>query len=469
MAQLGASPELVALLDRVASSGEPVSAREHPIVSPGAQAESEARVYDVTLQPLLDSHDRVEAVIVFAIDMTDPIRAREEVERAREQAERANRAKDDFLAIVSHELRTPLTSILGWALLARRSSAPVDAGRAFEVIERNARAQARLVDDILDLSRIIGGKLRLNVARTELGAAIASAVDSLQPAADAKRVTLTAVIGDLGQVDADADRIQQVVWNLVSNAIKFTGAGGHVDVTAARRDASIVVRIADDGEGVEPASIPDLFRPFWQADISTTRSRGGLGLGLAIAQQIVGAHGGTIAASSAGKGRGTTMLVELPVGSPTARPTGRVRPSRPPPRGEASRLDDLCVLVVDDDEDARSLLQAVFVDRGARVTCAASAFEAIDELRRSHPDVVVSDIGMPGMDGFALMRTIRRLPRDEGGSTPAIALTAHARADDIDRALAAGFQLHAPKPIDPMALVESVASLAGRSPPSPPG
>jgi signal transduction histidine kinase len=464
MTQLGATAELIGLFDRVAALGESLSASEQAMpVSSGAVATGK-RVFDFTLQPLRNDRDCVEALVVFAIDVTDQVRSRKQLELAREQAERASQAKDDFLAIVSHELRTPLSSVLGWAVLARRRSAPVDAGRAFEVIERNARTQARLVDDILDMSRIIGGKLRLDVARTDLGRVIASAVDSLRPAADAKGVTLSICLGNLGEIEADADRIQQVVWNLLSNAIKFTTSGGRAEVTASRRGSRVVIRVDDTGEGIESASIPDLFRPFWQADTSTTRRHGGLGLGLAIASQIAHAHGGTITATSEGKGKGTSMIVELAVGSPPAAPTSRTRISRPVVTREPSfRLDELRVLVVDDDEDARHLLNEIFADRGARVTCASSAFEALEELRRGHPDVVVSDIGMPGMDGFTLMRAIRQLPRDEGGCTPAIALTAHARADDVDRALAAGFQLHASKPVDPMALVESVASLAGRS------
>jgi CheY-like chemotaxis protein len=298
------------------------------------------------------------------------------------------------------------------------------------------------------------------MAQTDLAAAIAGAVDSLRPAASAKGIALSVQMRDLGRIYADADRIQQVIWNLLSNAIKFTSRGGRVEVAASCRGSSAVVRVDDTGEGIDPASIPNLFRPFWQADASTTRSHGGLGLGLAIVSQIVHAHGGTIAAFSDGKGRGTSMVLELPVGSLPEAPTSRTRVSRPALTREPTfRLDDLRVLVVDDDEDARILLGEIFADRGASVTYASSAFEAIQELRRGHPDIVISDIGMPGMDGLTLMRTIRRLPRDEGGCTPAIALTAHARPDDVDQALAAGFQLHVSKPVDPIALLESVASL----------
>ena len=470
LTQLGASADLIGLLDRLAASGESRSLKEQRTTVLSPDASGTTQLFDLTLQPLRDGQDRVDAIVVFAIDVTEHVRSRRELELAREQAERASRAKDDFLAIASHELRTPLSSILGWSALARRKKTPVDPDRAFEVIERSARTQARLVDDILDVSRIVGGKLRLDKTRTDLEQAIGTAIESLRPAADAKAVTLAVDATGLGQVEADPDRIQQVMWNLVSNAIKFTERGGRVEVKASRRGSWVLVQVEDTGVGIEPELIPDMFRPFWQADVSTTRRQSGLGLGLAIASQIVRAHGGTIRAASEGKGKGTSMIVELPVGSPPEAPTSRRRISKPVMTREPSfRLDDLRVLVVDDDEDARLLLGEIFADRGARVTCAASAFEALDELRRGHPDVVVSDIGMPGMDGFTLMRAIRRLPRDEGGCTPAIALTAHARADDVDRALAAGFQLHASKPVDPMALLESVASLAGRSPAGPPG
>jgi signal transduction histidine kinase/ActR/RegA family two-component response regulator len=469
IAELGATADLIGLLDLVAVSGDTFSLTESTMKLPSGGTANEERIFDCTLQPLSDGRARVEAIVVFAIEVTDRVRSRRELEVARDAAEHAGRVRDDFLSIVSHELRTPLSSILGWAALARQRAAQVDVGRAFEVIERNARTQARLVDDILDVSRIIGGKLRLDIGPTDLGRAIAGAIDTLRPAADAQGLTLSVRMDELGTIEGDADRIQQVVWNLVSNAIKFTSRGGRVDVTASRRDPWAVIQVDDTGEGIEPVILPHLFQPFWQADASTTRRQGGLGLGLAIVSQIVRAHGGTITATSEGKGRGTSMVVELPVGSPAKVLGSRTRISRPAATPVVSvRLDDVRVLVVDDDEDARLLLNEIFAGRGAQVTCASSASEALDEVRRGHPHVVISDIGMQGVDGFALMRTIRRLPREEGGSTPAIALTALARTDDIDRALAAGYQLHASKPVDPMALLASVASLAGRSSPMPP-
>jgi len=305
--ELGATPEMIALLDRVASTGEPLELTEHALAVGGVE-----RVFNITMQPLRDDQGGVDAVMSFAIDMTDAVRARRALEQARAKAEHANRVKDEFLAIVSHELRTPLSSILGWAANARGKSPPRDVDRALDIIERNARSQTRLIDDILDVSRIVAGQLRLEVTSTDLGAAVANTVESLRPAADAKRINLASDVGVLGAIDADPDRIHQVVWNVLSNAIKFSNPGGRVGVEGTRLDDRVVLRITDNGEGLDPAFVPHLFEPFRQGDASTTRRHGGLGLGLAIADQIVRAHGGSIRAASDGKGLGTTMVIELP-------------------------------------------------------------------------------------------------------------------------------------------------------------
>ncbi len=305
---LGATPEMVALFDRVAATGEPLALNEHVL-----RVGTVERVFNMTLQPLWDDHGHVDAEVFFAIDVTEPVRARASLEQARGRAEHANRVKDEFMAIASHELRTPISSIVGWAANARRKNTSVEVDRALGIIERNARTQARLIDDILDISRIVAGQLRLEIASTDLSAAVRSAVESLRPASEAKAIALATNIGDLGVIDADPDRVQQVIWNVISNAIKFTGEGGRVEVTGARVDDRLVLRVTDSGEGLEPAFLPHLFEPFWQGDTSTTRRHGGLGLGLAIANKIVKAHGGRIVASSEGKGRGTSMAIELPI------------------------------------------------------------------------------------------------------------------------------------------------------------
>ena len=455
---LGATPEMLAMFDRVAATGEPLVLTEHLL-----SVASVERVLDITLQPLRGDHGRVDAVVSFAIDVTEPVHARRALEHARARAEHASRVKDEFLAIVSHELRTPLSSILGWAANARRRNSSPEVDRALEIIERNACTQARLIDDILDVSRIVAGQLRLEVASTELGGAIGSAVESLRPTIDAKGITLATSVSDLGAIDADPERIQQVIWNVLSNAIKFTGAGGRVEIKGERIDDRVVVQVVDSGEGLDPAFLPHLFEPFWQGDSSTTRRHGGLGLGLAIATQIVRAHGGSIRAASAGKGQGTSIVIELPVHSRTegSRATSR-RAGTTGGHAIDVRLDNLHLLVVDDDEDTRLLLSDILADRGAVVTCVSSAREALDEVRRGRSDIVISDIGMPEVDGFALMQQIRRLPHHEGGDTPAIALTAYSRAEDAIRAIAAGYQLHAAKPVNASVLISSVAALAGK-------
>lgn len=462
--ELGGTQETIALFGGVAASGEALTLTEMPVmlVQHGTPPE---RVFDSTVQALRDGQGRIDAILIFAIEVTAQVRARKELERARIAAEQANRAKDDFLATVSHELRTPLSSILGWAAAARRKKDMTEIEHALEVIERNARIQARLIDDILDVSRIIGDNLRLEVAPTDLVEAIESAVESLRPVAQAKGVSLETSIGPIGLVEADALRLQQVVWNVVSNAIKFTGAGGHVAVSANQLHGSVVIRVTDDGQGIDPSLLPHLFERFWQADASTTRRHSGLGLGLAIVSHIVHAHKGKVTASSRGEGSGTSIAIELPapavpslVSAREAAPNGSTsaRPCR-------VRLDDLRLLVVDDEEDARTLLQEILADAGANVTCASSADEALRQLCGRRPDVIISDIGMPQVDGYSLMQAIRRLPHDGGGATPAIALTAYSRPEDAALAIKAGYQLHATKPIDPPALLSSVAVLIGRA------
>lgn len=388
---------------------------------------------------------------------------------ARQQAEFANRAKDEFLATVSHELRTPLSAILGWAAIARRHGPAPEVDRALATIERNARAQRRLIEDVLDVGRIVGNKLDLRLRPTRVADVVESAVLAVRPAADAKGVALESRVAAAGTVFADPERLEQVFSNVLTNAVKFTPRGGHVNVSLEKRDETLVLRVVDDGEGIAPEFLPHLFETFRQADGSATRQHGGLGLGLAIADHLIRAHGGSVSAYSDGLGRGSTFVVELPtVGAPGSSPRsapppsavrGRESHSDPP---EALGLEGCHVLVVDDDEDGRDLLRVMLEDLGAAVICASSAEEALKLMVDMVPDVLVSDIGMPGVSGYDLIQEIRRRPRDRGGKVPALALTAYARAEDARRAQEAGFQAHLSKPIDPDRLTRLVADLARR-------
>jgi signal transduction histidine kinase/ActR/RegA family two-component response regulator len=380
---------------------------------------------------------------------------------ARTEAEQANRAKDEFLALLSHELRTPLTSILGWARMIQSGSVePKRLAHALEVIERNARAQTQLINDLLDLSRIVSGRLRLDVRRIDLGAVVEAAVDAVRPAATAKTIQLECVrCIDWAPMHGDSDRLQQVVWNLVSNAVKFTPVNGRVDVTLDRAAGGFRLTVLDTGGGIGGDILPFVFERFRQADSSTTRSHGGLGLGLAIARHVVELHGGTIAAASEGEGRGAVFTVDLPVG--TTLPAGDAASA---PNGEAETtpaapLQGVAILLVEDDADTREAFAVVFTKAGARVTVAASAAEAVNAFDVARTDVVVSDIAMPETDGYALMRELRQRAAAAGRDLLAVALTAYARPEDRVRALEAGYQEHVAKPVDPLRLTAVVARL----------
>ena len=391
-------------------------------------------------------------------------------ERAlRGEAEMASRAKDEFLAVVSHELRTPLNAILGWTVILRGRQINTDLDHGLSVIERNARAQAKLVEDVLDISRIISGKLALNLGPTNVPEAVESSVETVTPAASAKEIRIVTAVPDQSlTIMADAGRVQQIVWNLLSNAVKFTPMGGEINIHAERVGSEVRIAVADTGEGIALSALPFVFEPFQQADASTTRRHGGLGLGLAIVKQLVSAHGGTVSVDSEGPGKGTTFTVTLPAGSalPTIKSSIDV-----PSKAElvaltpkvGPRLDGLTVLLVDDEHDALEVVGEVLRERGANVHVAPSADAALKQLDRVRPDVILSDIGMPDTDGFALIRQIRSLPPDRGGRTPAAALTAYAGKEDAQRAFASGFQLHVPKPIEPAQLATIVANLGGRS------
>jgi signal transduction histidine kinase/DNA-binding response OmpR family regulator len=471
-ANIGFNVETIELLKRVRDSGEATAHDELPVTTDWeGEGERTTRFLNVSLQPLRSSSGIVERVIMFAVDVTAQVRARRAIEaheaeradllererEARAEAELANRAKDDFLATVSHELRTPLNAVLGWTASARLQATP-EVDRALAVIERNAQAQARIIEDVLDLSRIRSGKLRLEMRAIPADATIDAAVDAVRPTADAKAVALSSSL-EPATICADPDRLQQIVSNLLSNAIKFTPQGGTVSVTASVVDGELVVRVEDSGEGIREDFLPYIFEPFRQADGSTTRRHGGLGLGLGIVRQLVQAHGGTIRAESAGPNLGSTFTATLPLYPAPTAPLRTQRRARATHGETRTRLDSLRVLVVDDEEDARSLLENVFASRGATVATASSAAQAFDEFERFRPDVVVSDVAMPEIDGYAFVRRLRTLPPERGGHTPAIALTAYARTEDTQRAFPAGFQRHVPKPVDLERLVSTVAHL----------
>ena len=379
------------------------------------------------------------------------------------QARAANRAKDEFLAILSHELRTPLNVVLGWVSMLRQGTVREDrAARAFDVIERNARQQAELIDDLLDVSRIVTGKMRLELRPVAFAPIISAVVESLRPTAQAKNVEVTiAPFPDDSTIRGDADRLHQVAWNLLSNAIKFTPSNGHVWVDLTRDQQHVTFSVRDTGIGIEAEFLPHVFERFRQADSSTTRAHSGVGLGLAIARHLVELHGGTIAVHSEGRGRGATFTLQFPAVPVTAAVTHTAPLAAFAPR-PAPRLDGIRVLVVDDDPNTLDLLTEALGTTGAWVTAADSAPHALEQLSTAGVDVIVSDIAMPGEDGFWLMERIRALPGDLG-RTPAIALTALARREDRARAMAAGYQMHLAKPVELGELQAGVASLAAHT------
>ncbi|MGD0389373.1 MAG: ATP-binding protein [Tepidisphaeraceae bacterium] len=390
---------------------------------------------------------------------------------ARSAAEHASRMKDEFLATMSHELRTPLNAIVGWAhLLLRGKLGGDDLQQGLSTIERNARVQTRLIEDLLDMSRIISGKLRLDIQRVLPVTIVEAAIDSLKPAADAKGVRLEKILDPLAApVAGDPGRLQQVVWNLLSNAIKFTPKGGRAQVILKRVNSHVELTVADTGQGIAPEFLPFVFDRFRQADPSTTRKQGGLGIGLAIAKQLVELHGGTIRATSPGDGQGSSFIVQLPlmVVHAQAGDAERLHPRAAsgivPGEASRSQLQGVKVLVVDDELDARELIRRVLEDCKAEVLTAGSAAEAMPILVQQKPDVLLSDIGMPLVDGYDFLRQVRSMTAQSGGKTPAIALTAFARSEDRTRALMSGYQVHVSKPVEPAELVATVASVVGRT------
>ena len=437
---------------------------------------------------LRDEAGNLVSVLSQILDVTARKRGEEEraalLERerdARRQAQEADRLKDEFLATLSHELRTPLTSILGWAILINKKEIEeTNFDRALETIERNARAQARLIDDLLDVSRIITGNLRLDIRTTNLVSVVTAAKDGLLPTAEAKRITLqTEFEGETCLVKGDSNRLRQVIWNLVLNAIKFTPRGGSVTISVGCLDPYVRLKVSDTGEGIPSEFLPYVFDRFRQAEGSLTRKQGGLGLGLAVVRHLVELHGGHVMAESPGPGQGSTFTVDLPLAEDRRDPSrAQLRRQEKERRRNAESgvtgvdISGVRVLLVEDDADTRSLLVLTLQRRGAEVGSASSAAEALrlfNEMDYSDPakgsdkrrpfDVIVSDIGMPDEDGYQFMSKIRALPPEQGGLVPAIALTGYATRKDQEHALAAGYQLHLAKPVEPEDLVAAIANL----------
>ena len=423
-----------------------------------------------TLTIIEDVTERVarEAELQAQVEARSRLLASEKL--ARNEAERANRLKDEFLATISHELRNPLNAILGWAhMLQIGNLTPQNAERAVETIYRNAKSQAQLVADLLDVSRIISGKLRLDMRTVDLIYIVNAAVDSVRPAADAKGIRLQTISDPaVGPTSGDADRLQQVVWNLLTNAVKFTPKGGRIQVTVQRIDSHVEIVVSDSGVGISKEFLPYVFDRFRQADASTTRIHGGLGLGLSIVRQLVDLHGGSVSVHSEGEGKGATFTITLPfVG--VVNNEQETEPVQPTQGDEIisfeglPSLEGLKVLVVDDEADTRELICEVLKECGSQVITSDSAADALVALEQHKPDILISDLGMPDEDGYSLISKIRALPADRGGQIPAAALTAYARTEDRMRVLRSGFQFHLPKPVDSAELVTVVANLAGRA------
>jgi PAS domain S-box-containing protein len=424
---------------------------------------------------LRDERGKLVSVLSLVLDVTARQSAEEERaaslvrERdARQHAEEADRLKDEFLATLSHELRTPLTSILGWASMIRNGEVEgSNAARAIETIERNARSQARLIDDLLDVSRIITGNLRLDLHPLNLAPIVDTALDALRPTADAKGMKLqTRFMPGQCLVKGDPNRLRQVIWNLLSNAIKFTPRHGSVSIDLTCVESTARLTVSDTGDGISPEFLPYVFDRFRQAEGSISRKQGGLGLGLAVARHLVELHGGTIRAESDGIGKGAVFTVDLPLAQerrdPARAEERRREVERRRSRMGAVRLDGVHVLLVEDDDDSRKLLGTMLKRYGARVTSTKSAAEALAVFEGELPDVLISDIGMPDQDGYELMRKLRALPPQRGGKTPAIALTGYASRKDRERALNTGYQQHMAKPIEQADMIKAIAALVGR-------
>jgi signal transduction histidine kinase/CheY-like chemotaxis protein len=474
-------PRYGSRLEQIFEGGPPTifSSQLHKYVIPVPLPQDKYRIQHttVTAVPALDGEGfyalfSIQDVtdLTFRVQEYKTLRDRalavaEESQQAKEAAETANRIKDEFLAVVSHELRSPLNPILGWAKLLRKRTLSEEASlRALETIERNAELQVQLIDDLLDISRILRGKLALNLESVNLAATIESALETVQLAAQAKSIEISLDLDTkIGQVKGDSSRLQQVVWNLLTNAVKFTPSGGQVAVYLKQIDSQVEIQVKDTGKGISADFLPYVFESFRQADSSITRRSGGLGLGLAIVRQLVELHGGRVWAESLGEEQGATFTVCLP-----AQPYQDLPPEDKQPGNFypfpilAAPLEDIRVLVVDDDADTREFLAFFLEQQGAIVTTASSAHEALAAITQSPPDLLLSDLGMPDVDGYALIRKMRSLSADQGGQIPAIALTAYAAETTQQQVFAAGFQMHIAKPADPTKLVTAIAGLVKR-------
>ncbi|HTV24603.1 MAG TPA: response regulator [Polyangiaceae bacterium] len=472
------APRTLEAVERAWRTGETVELSELEVTSPAAQrpdAPERPRYLSFAAHPLRNASGAVDRVLTFAVNVTTQVLARREVEAiqaaraellereraARQAAESASLAKDEFLATVSHELRTPLNAILGWATMARSKVTP-DLDRALGIIEKSALAQARIVEDVLDFSRIARGQMRLTIAGVDVPAVIRDALLAVGPAAAAKGIRIESAIDVDDRFVCDGPRLQQVVWNLLSNAIKFSEPNGAVIISArlGRRELELCVK--DSGQGIEPEFVPYVFEAFRQAKGGSTRRHGGLGLGLAIVKEIVQAHGGTVVASSAGPGQGAAFTVSLPLEGARRDSTPPPPTSMPRPPAQNTRLDGLKILVVEDDDDSREFLAEALEQRGATIAAANGVAAALAKFEPFRPDIVVSDIAMPDADGYDLIRQIRSFPSESGGLTPALALTAHTRAEVRERAREAGFQQLEPKPVDLDRLSRVVLELTAR-------
>lgn len=453
-------------------SATQLTSLKHHVLETGSGLREEVKVtyqgrtayYDLTLDPVLDNLNVPIGITGAAVDISDRKQLELERERlwqqekdARQKAEQANRVKDEFLAILSHELRSPLNPILGWSkLLQMRTFDAERTAAALATIERNALLQTQLIDDLLDVAKILRGRLSLQTTPVNLRWVIEGAIDTVQTAANAKNILLHPVLNPVGQVSGDSTRLQQIVWNLLSNAIKFTPEHGRVEIRLEQVDHHAQIIVSDTGKGIAPDFLPHIFESFRQEDASTTRNFGGLGIGLAIVRYLVESHGGTIWADSPGQGQGATFTVQLPLLA-----TERTQPDTPaiPETSDALNLAGLRILAVDDEPDARDLITELLSQFGAEMLTVATADEALDQFEAFHPNVLVCDIGMADVDGYALIQQIRTLPPDKGGHIPAIALTAYAREEDRQDALRKGFQQHIPKPLDLETLVSTVIEL----------